>query len=98
MKVNMYAQLLKYRENGLTLSGQYKRHAPLIIMRFVVMIAVFFSDSFFPVPLPDAIKFFIIGVTLGAQIQEFIWIYKHQQTWKILVDSTDWNKVKSKCN
>ena len=98
MKVNMHARLLKYKEKSFTLSGQYKRHAPLIIMRFVVMFAVFFSDSFLPVALPDAIKFFFIGVTLGAQVQEFIWIYKHQQTWNNLIDSTEWNKIKSRCN
>lgn len=100
MKINMYARLLKYKESGFTLGGQYRRHIPLMLFRLIVILAVIYSDLFLPQPLPSEIKFLFVGIVAGAQIQEFIWIYKHFQTWNLLIDSTDWDKVetKSKCN
>lgn len=92
----MYNRLLKYKDNGFTLIGQYKRHLPLTAFRFLVALLVVYSDFLLPVFIPSEIKFLLVGVIIGAQVQELIWIYKHHKTWCLLIDSTDWKKVESK--
>ncbi|RTE86360.1 hypothetical protein [Aliidiomarina sp. B3213] len=96
MKTNIYARLLKYRKDGFTLAGQYKRHLPLILFRLLSILLVVFSDLFLPQVFPTEIKFLFIGLVVGSQVQEIIWIYKHFKTWNLLVDTTDWDKVEAK--
>ncbi|WP_417349955.1 hypothetical protein [Ferrimonas sp.] len=95
--MDAYKRLLKYKDSDFTYKSQFKRHIPLILFRLfaLVLLVIFWK----PIGVATyATKFIFVGVLIGAQTQELIWIKKHCDTWGLLVKTTDWGKVNTLAN
>ncbi|RLV60872.1 hypothetical protein D5018_04310 [Parashewanella curva] len=93
-----YKRFLKYQNSQISLTKIYVKHLPLILFRTSVVVLVLFSDVIFQLILPTEVKFLIVGLMIGSQVQEAIWVFKYYKTCKLLAESTNWEKMSQLAN